>query len=265
MKLLGRGGRGGGGGTVPAGASPGGVPSGFPPNRSDPEPVRARPHLVDLFAELLSLACSTRTQPDLGGPEEVRARILTLLNRAEEQGRGFGYDTGQVDEARFAVVALLDEAILSSTWAGRDLWRGNPLQRELFRINVAGEEFFARLERLRADVKEHRPALEVFHTCLALGFEGKYKLLGQERLQGLIREVASGLSQSGTSLDHLAPAWKRPDDVVESAGERVPVWATVGVIAGAVCLLILLFALASSASAGRIAASIRELYVRIAG
>ena len=66
-------------------------------------------------------------------------------------------------------------------------------------------------------------------------------------------------------MDHLAPAWKRPDDVVESAGERVPVWATVGVICGAVLLLILLFALASGASASRIAASIRELYVRISG
>jgi type VI secretion system protein ImpK len=242
-----------------------GRPAGFPVSGSDPEPVRARPHLVDLFADLLSLAYSARTQPELGNPEEVRARILSLLSRAEEQGRELGHDTQQVDEARFAVVALLDEVILSSTWAGRDLWRGNPLQRELFRINVAGEEFFTRLDRLRGDAKENQPALEVFHTCLALGFEGKYKLLGQERLQSLIREVAGVLSRSGSGLDHLAPAWKRPDDVVESAGERVPVWATVGAIAGAVLLLILLFALASGASAGRIAASIRELYVRISG
>ena len=196
----------------------------------------------------------------------MRARILSLLRRAEEQGRELGHDTLQVDEARFAVVALLDEVILSSTWAGRDLWRGNPLQRELFRINVAGEEFFTRLDRLRSDPKENHPSLEVLHTCLALGFEGKYKLLGQERLQMLIREVAGALSRSGsTGMDHLAPAWKRPDDVMESAGERVPVWATVAAIAGTVLLLILLFALASGASAGRIAASIRELYVRISG
>ena len=52
---------------------------------------------------------SVRTQPELGNPEEVRARILSLLSRAEEQGRELGYDTLQVDEARFAVVALLDE------------------------------------------------------------------------------------------------------------------------------------------------------------
>ncbi len=254
------------GGTALPGLPSGGRPADGPPPGNEPEPVRARPRLVDLFADLLSLAYSVRTQPELGNPEEVRARILSLLGRAEEQGRELGHDTLQVDQARFAVVALLDEVILNSTWAGRDLWRGNPLQRELFRINVAGEEFFTRLDRLRSDAKENHPSLEVFHTCLALGFEGKYKLLGQERLQTLIREVAGGLSRSGpTGMDHLAPAWKRPDDVVESAGERVPVWATVGAIAGAVLLLILLFALASGASAGRIAASIRELYVRISG
>ncbi len=260
MKLPGR------GGAVPPGLPSGGRPAGGLSPGNEPEPVRARPHLVDLFADLLSLAYSVQTQPELGNPEEVRARILSLLGRAEDQGRELGHDMVQVDQARFAVVALLDEVILSSTWAGRDLWRGNPLQRELFRINVAGEEFFTRLDRLRSDAKENQPSLEVYHTCLALGFEGKYKLLGQERLQTFIREVAGGLSRSGpTGMDHLAPAWKRPDDVVESAGERVPVWATVGTIAGAVLLLILLFALASRASAGHIADSIRELYVRISG
>lgn len=260
MKLPGR-----GGAALPGPPSGGRSAGGALPG-NEPELVRARPHLVDLFADLLSLAYSSRTQPDLGNPEEVRSRILSLLGRAEEQGRTLGHDMLQVDEARFAVVALLDEVILSSTWAGRDLWRGNPLQRELFRINVAGEEFFNRLDRLRADAKENHPSLEVYHTCLALGFEGKYKLLGQERLQALIREVAGALSRSGsTGMDHVAPAWKRPDDVVESAGESVPVWATVGAIAGAVLLLILLFALASGASAGHIADSIREFYVRISG
>lgn len=260
MKLPGR------GGAARPGPPTGGRAVAGPPPVHEPDPVRARPHLVDLFADLLSLAHSARTQPELGNPEEVRSRILSLLSRADEQGRELGYDTLQVDEGRFAVVALLDEVILSSAWGGRDLWRGNPLQRELFRINVAGEEFYTRLDRLRADAKENHPSLEVYHTCLALGFEGKYKLLGQERLQALIREVAGALSKSGsTGMDHLAPAWRRPDDVVESAGESVPVWATVGAIAGAVLLLILLFALASGASAGHIADSIRELYVRISG
>jgi type VI secretion system protein ImpK len=260
MKLPGRGGAGRPGPTM------GGRSPGLSPASSEPEPARARPHLVDLFADLLSFAYSVRTQPELGSPEEVRARILSLLGRADEQGRELGHDTQQVEEAKFAVVALLDEVVLSSTWTGRDSWRGNPLQRELFRINVAGEEFFTRLDRLRSDAKENLPAIEVFHTCLALGFEGKYKLLGQDRLQALYREVAGELSRpAGITPDHLAPAWRRPDDVVESAGERVPVWATVGAISGAVLLLILLFALASGASAGHIAASIRELYVRISG
>lgn len=248
------------------GTTAGGRPAGQSSSGNEQEPARIRPHVVDLFADLLSLAYSVRSQPELGNPEEVRARILSLLGRADEQGRELGHDTQQVDEAKFAVVAMLDETVLSSTWTGRDSWRGNPLQREIYKINVAGEEFFTRLDRLRSDAKENLPSIEVFHTCLALGFEGKYKLLGPDRLQALYREVAAELSRSGAvTPDHLAPAWKRPDDVVESAGERVPVWATVGAISGAVFLLILLFALASGASAGHIAASIRELYVRISG
>lgn len=230
-----------------------------------PKTAGGRTPLVDLFADLLLLAYSLQSPGDPGEPSQVRGRILELLAVAERRGREAGYDPASVDHARFAVVALLDELILGSSWAGRDTWRGNPLQRELFRINTAGEEFFTRLEGLRGGRGESRAALEVYQACLSLGFEGRYKIAGAEKLGALRRDVASEVSSGRTSLDSLAPRWEPRDQVPEAAGEGIPVWMTLlGVLGGAI-LLVAIFALAAGASAGRVAATVRELYIRIAG
>jgi len=232
---------------------------------ASPKTGGGRPPLVDLFADLLLLAYSLQSPGDPGEPSQVRGRILDLLAAAERRGREAGYDPASLDHARFAIVALLDELILGSSWAGRDIWRGNPLQRELFRINTAGEEFFTRLDGLRGGKGEGRAALEVYQACLALGFEGRFKISGTEKLEALRRDLASDLSGGRTTLDNLAPRWEPRDQVPEAAGEGIPVWMTLlGVLGGAV-LLVAIFALAAGASAGRVAATVRELYIRIAG
>ena len=48
----------------------------------------------------------------------------------------------------------------------------------LFGDQLAGEHFFHSLEDLRARGSVHLQALEVFHMCLLLGFQGRYALDG---------------------------------------------------------------------------------------
>lgn len=241
------------------------VPSGATAVAGSVSGRATRPSLVDLFADLLLLGYSLQSEADPGDPVQVRARILDQLNLADKRGREAGYDAASIEHARFAVVALLDELILGSKWSGRDTWRGNPLQRELFRINTAGEEFFTRLESIRGGRAGQRPVLEICQACLALGFEGRYKLLGPEKLEQLRRDLAAEIGSGHAGMDGLAPRWLPTDQVPEAAGEGVPVWMTLLGVLGGAGLLVLVFALAAGASAGRVAAVVRELYVRISG
>jgi len=215
------------------------------------------PTLVELCSELLPLAYTLRGNQDLGDPAEVRRGILRALDHLEEEGRKQGYSSHHTEGARFALVALLDEAILSSQWSGRDAWRSNTLQREIFRINVAGEEFYTRLEKLRQNVQENRPLLEVFYACLVMGFEGRYKLLGRERLEALIHSLASEIAPGQAwKMDNLSPAWRRPDDFPETMGEGIPVWVTVLGIVGVILVLILIFRGVALQESGRVAQTI---------
>ncbi len=217
--------------------------------------------LSELAAELFTLTYSLRRGTAPNDPADVRQKTITLLERFDSEARKAGYAADQVEAARFALVALVDETVLSSQWPGKDIWRSNPLQRELFKINTAGEEFFKKLEILRADRAANRRALELFYSCLGMGFEGRYKLLGREKLEGLIRELSQEIGAHRSShAESMSPNWRRPDEFPESVGEGVPVWLTLAVFIPAVLLEVGLFALAAGLDAGRIGRSIRTVF-----
>ncbi len=104
-------------------------------------------------------------------PARLREDLLGLLQQMVSRCRAAGIADADTAEARYAIVAFIDERILKSNYPGRGEWMNNPLQLQLYREYTAGENFFARLRALL-----HRPqytvALEVYYLCLSLGFTG---------------------------------------------------------------------------------------------
>ncbi len=240
-----------------ANRNPGATPV---PSRAAPPPASDKvTSLGGAAADLFSLVLSLRSAVDLGDPAEFRKRVVKMVEKMEEDARKAGVSSVAVEEARFALVALFDEAVLNSAWPGKDTWRVTPLQLELLKINVAGEEFFNRLERLRQNLDENREVLEIYYDCLALGFEGRFKLFGREKLEVLIGELSRELARGqGWSVEGLSPHGKRPDDFSEAVGEGVPMWVTAAFFVPGALLLILVFALFAHGAAGNTADSIRQ-------
>jgi type VI secretion system protein ImpK len=105
----------------------------------------------------------------------LRSHVMGLLDAIASHPRLQNLAPGEMDEARFAMTAWVDETVLRSSWAGRDAWEREPLQLTLFQTNRAGDEFYEHLERLPPDWVAAR---EVYFLCLAMGFEGGY--VGQD-------------------------------------------------------------------------------------
>lgn len=101
----------------------------------------------------------------------LRSHLLLLLDRLAKSTEAADLRADELEEARFALVAWLDEVILRSDWQGRDEWAAEPLQLRLYRTNRAGNEFYDHLRRLRP---EHTRAREIYLLVLSLGFEGQY-------------------------------------------------------------------------------------------
>jgi type VI secretion system protein ImpK len=122
-------------------------------------------------AEVLLAAAKLGEPGHLPGTEALRQEMLGMLRDLVGSCRAAGIPDAETAEARYAIVAFIDDRVLHSNWAGRAEWMKNPLQLQLYREYAAGENFFA---RMRALLHRNAPsaALEVYYLCLALGFIG---------------------------------------------------------------------------------------------
>lgn len=139
--------------------------------------TRKLDRLVILYEGILTATARVRTgKQAVHDPENFRSRMKQALAEVEAIAARRGYLTSDVKESTFAVVAFLDEVILTASGASAAAWVGKSLGEELFDQRSAGELFFKRLESLHAnrDSQVLAEILEVYYHCLLLGFEGKF-------------------------------------------------------------------------------------------
>ena len=160
-----------------------------------------------------------------GSSVEFNRRVDQFLQQYERNARNFGKSADAIGQAKYAFCALLDEIILSSGFSLRDEWERMPLQLRLFGDHLAGEGFFSRLEQLRLDPVNHIEALEVYYTCLLLGFQGKYLIEGSEKLGYLTARVGDEIARMRGNAAGFAPHWAAPDRIRHQLKHQVPLWA----------------------------------------
>ncbi|MBI3596643.1 MAG: DotU family type IV/VI secretion system protein [Nitrospirae bacterium] len=180
--------------------------------------------LGDLFADLFILATRVKNARDLGHSETLRLRIIEMFEAVEKKGKNLGIAAEILQQARYAMAAFLDEMILSSSWPDKEQWSARPLQYEFFREQVAGVEFFNRLESIRRSLPPNTELLEVYYLCLILGFEGQYKIHGTEKLKKLIEDVSLEIQSRRGEATLLSPHGKRPDELIEMVKRGLPSW-----------------------------------------
>jgi type VI secretion system protein ImpK len=173
----------------------------------------------DVFAAgLLFQSAPESARP---APAALRSHLLALLDAVSQSSAGqqAGAD---LDAARFALVAWLDEVVAISGWAGSVDWEREPLQVALYGTRRAGVEFYERLEKLRP---ENAAALEVYFHCLALGFQGDYAGRDADRL-AVVHKTLEKLRRVERALElsrekRVAPAAYQVDIELSPRGSRL--------------------------------------------
>ena len=181
-----------------------------------------RTPLADLCSKCLLFVLHLRSSGRYGDPQTMRQRCKELLAELEEEGARLGVEAEDMQAVKYALVAFIDETVLSSDWDQKDYWAANPLQLEIYKHYVAGEKFFELLNQAQT-----RPQiLEVFYLCMVLGFKGKYRLRQQENMQPLIEETQATLRRlkgQGQPLASLSPRGER-DEAKGRFYRRLPLW-----------------------------------------
>lgn len=189
--------------------------------------------LAEVYAPCITLILQLRSAVDFGEPETLRDRVRDLIARVEREAQRLGAPAEDIEQATFAIVAFLDETILSSDWPYRDQWIARPLQLEMYDRYDAGEAFFTRLQTLLDQPARSGEVLEVYYLCMALGFKGQYQLHDQARLRVLIDEAEKALRSTPgyREATELSPHGTPRGQVASEVRRKLPPWVIIAAAA----------------------------------
>lgn len=185
-------------------------------------------------------------------PELLHQRMRGLIDEATAGARRIGLDTRDVDDMTYGLVAATDEFALLREGALRDFWLPRMLQLQYFNENLAGENFFKRLQAIR-ESPERLPLLRLYYQILLFGFRGKYRVRGGELdATNLIDSIGGELRHRGELPSDivLSPHGARPyEPTADARRNSVLLWLSVGAAVASVLLYAgLKLSLASDAS-----------------
>jgi type VI secretion system protein ImpK len=197
--------------------------------------------LLQLASSLLATGSRIRVMPQHASPPALRAALVEAVRKFETGARSQGLSNEQVVAGRYLLCTFIDECASSTPWGGSGAWASQSLLVLFHNESWGGEKLFQLLGKLSDNVSANRGLLELIYTILALGFEGRYRVLdnGRAQLDAVREKLALMLrEQSGTALQELSPHWEGVAAVGGRLRDGIPVWL---VAIGAALILAVVF------------------------
>src|ERR1051325_4966896 len=90
-------------------------------------PATSAPSLADLCGDLLAFALQLKRSSDPGDAEVLRQKIDEQFRALETKARQADVPQEDVQQAKYAIAAFIDEMILTSSWGLKDSWADKPV------------------------------------------------------------------------------------------------------------------------------------------
>jgi type VI secretion system protein ImpK len=197
--------------------------------------------LVEAANPLLAAVPRIRTSATHANPAGLREHLVRDIGEFEANARAKGVKPESILIARYAVCTVLDEAVASTPWGGTANWAQTSLLVTFHREAWGGEKFFQLLDRLMADPASDPYLLELLYVCLALGFEGRFRVADNGRAQlDQLRERVFELVRvrRGDFERDLSPHWQGVDAPIRKGRGLLTLWVAAS---AAAALLIAVF------------------------
>ncbi|WP_439854751.1 type IVB secretion system protein IcmH/DotU [Pseudomonas yamanorum] len=196
--------------------------------------------LVAAACELLSEVVRLKHSDTREDFYELNERLTSGLKLFEVRALHNGAESSQVMGARYVLCSVIDEAVVTTPWGNESEWSQMSLLSTFHNETFGGEKFFQLLDRLSKNPVKHLPMLELMYLCLALGFEGKYRVQtrGVLELEGIRDALYRQIRQlRGDVPRELSPHWEGLNDQRRNLVRIVPAWMVV--LFTVVCLVVM--------------------------
>jgi len=189
--------------------------------------------LIGCASGLLSLAAQLRRALSHPDPSALRDQLTGQIKTFEQCARARGLTDNLVLPARYVLCSLLDESILDTPWGSQSVWGERGLLVTFHNETWGGEKFFDALERLLAYPSGNLQLLELLYLCLAMGFEGRYRVRDGGRNE--LRQVRERLylairDQQAEPEAELSPHWQGMGRQRDRLLHQLPLWVASAVV-----------------------------------
>ena len=181
---------------------------------------------------LLNLIPQLRNMPQ-ADPAALREYLVAQVQLFEARAKQAAIRNETIIGARYCLCTALDETVAQTPWGGSGIWSKNSLLVTFHNEAWGGEKFFQLLSRLAQNPQQHIELLELMNACLAMGFEGRYRVVdnGRTQLETLRQRLADIIRTARGELEPaLAQHWKGVSDTGRRGLRLVPFWI-VGLLA----------------------------------
>src|SRR5690348_11951511 len=195
-------------------------------------PVAKLNPIVNAALPLLDLAMQIKNRAVHNNVESLRDRVVAEMNAFERKVTPLGQSMQTIRAARYALCATIDDIVLNTPWGSRSAWTQRSMVATFHNEVVGGERFWDLLKELKRDAAVNLDLLELLYFCIALGFEGKYRVLPRgaselilvrEDLYRLIRNNRGDFERS------LSPHWQGVGAAYRGLTNLIPAWV-IGVV-----------------------------------
>jgi len=209
--------------------------------------------LVGSALPLLSLVTQLRNLASHADVPGLRNAIINEIKTFDNKAKEAGASADQVQTARYALCALLDEVVLNTPWGCSSVWSTQGMLITFHKESWGGEKVFQVLNNIISQPGTYFNLLELFYYCLSLGFEGKYKV--QEQGLNKLNDIRENLyrvidRQKGEYERDLSRHWKGITDQRNALSRYLPLWVVAAVTAVILMLIFIGFLYAINYSAG---------------
>ena len=193
--------------------------------------------LVALANPLLLAATQLRHTRHVDDPAALRSALSQGIRDFAGRAAQRGIAAERIMAARYVLCTMLDEAAADTPWGGSGLWARHSLLAMFHNENEGGEKVFQLMARLAEKPDANRDLLELIYAALALGFEGRWRVVenGHAQLEAVRDRLAQILKQQrGDHPGALAQHWQ----VQPVAPRRTPGWLPLAATAACCALLL---------------------------
>lgn len=183
--------------------------------------------ILQAAAPLITIASRLQWSVAQADVPALRAQAMQEVRAFDERMRAANVAPEDALVARYLLCTFFDSAVLNTPWGAQSDWSGQSLLITFHKEKSGGEKFFQILERMSAQPQRYIDLLELQYVCLALGYEGMYRL--DERGAARLAELQHGLHRTIRDTRQLRPAelslqWQGVEDRRNPLFRLVPWW-----------------------------------------